>query len=115
MIDTLRNGLNSLFCVLNNEAFAPIVLAFGNLMRNRDYQQCSRCVMDTTDLQITFDELGHCNHCTEFLDKRSKHQYQGGESDTALDRLVESIKRAGKGNEYDCVIGVSGGTDSSYL
>lgn len=115
MIDTLGNALNSLFCLWNNEAFAPIFLAFGNLMHNRDYQQCSRCVMDTTDLQITFDEHGHCNHCTEFLDKRSKHQYQGGESDMALDRLVESIKRAGKGNEYDCVIGVSGGTDSSYL
>lgn len=71
--------------------------------------------MDTTDLQITFDEKGHCNHCIEFLEKRAKHKYQGKESDESLDRMVEAIKRAGKGNDYDCIIGVSGGADSSYL
>lgn len=71
--------------------------------------------MDTTDLQITFDEDGHCNHCTEFLEKRAKYKYQGKESDESLGRLVKAIKLAGKGIEYDCIIGVSGGTDSSYL
>lgn len=83
-------------------------------MRTRDYQICTRCVMDTTDLEITFDENGHCHHCAEFLEKRAKHKYQGKESDETLDRLVEDMKRAGKGSEYDCVMGVSGGTDSSY-
>lgn len=71
--------------------------------------------MDTTDLEITFDERGHCNHCTEFFEKRAKHKYQGKESDESLGRIVEKIKRAGKGRDYDCVIGVSGGVDSSYL
>jgi N-acetyl sugar amidotransferase len=83
-------------------------------MRTREYQQCTRCVMDTTDLEITFDENGHCHHCTEFLEKRAKHKYQGSASDEALDRLVEDMKRAGRGSEYDCVMGVSGGIDSSY-
>lgn len=83
-------------------------------MRTREYRQCNRCVMDTTDLEITFDEQGNCNHCTEFLTKRAKHKYQGKESDDALERIVEDMKRAGKGSEYDCVIGISGGTDSCY-
>ncbi len=71
--------------------------------------------MDTTDLQITFSENGHCNHCTEFLEKRAKYTYRGTESDELLARIVTDIKRAGKGRDYDCVIGVSGGADSSYL
>ncbi len=70
--------------------------------------------MDTTDPEITFDAEGFCNHCTEFLDKRAKHKYQGAESDEALARIVGDMKAAGKGKEYDCVIGISGGTDSCY-
>lgn len=83
-------------------------------MKPRSYQQCTRCVMDTTDPEISFDESGYCNNCAEFLDKRIKHKYQGEESDKALEHVIEDIKRAGKGREYDCVIGLSGGIDSSY-
>lgn len=86
-----------------------------NSVRERSYQECSRCVMDTTDPLITFDETGHCCHCVEFLERRAKHSYQGQESDVALDRILEKIKRAGRGKKYDCVLGVSGGADSSYL
>ena len=71
--------------------------------------------MDTTDLQITIGDNGYCNHCTEFLDNRVRHTYRGQESDAALNGLIATIKAAGKGNEYDCIIGVSGGSDSSYL
>lgn len=71
--------------------------------------------MDTTDLEITFDDRGRCSHCTEFIERRSRHNYHGKESDRRLDRLVNQLRRAGKKNEYDCVIGVSGGADSSYL
>lgn len=79
-----------------------------------EYQLCTRCVMDSSDPEIRFDENGVCNHCTEFLDKRAKHNYRGTQSDTELDRIVQAMKEAGKGSEYDCVIGVSGGIDSSY-
>ena len=78
------------------------------------YQQCARCVMDTTDLEITFDENGYCNHCIEFLSKRIRHKYQGESSDAALEHIVEAMKRDGKGKKYDCAIGLSGGIDSSY-
>ncbi len=84
-------------------------------VRAPNYQECSRCVMDTTDPQITFDNAGRCCHCNEFLDKRAKHSYHGKESDLALDELFETIKRSGRHKKYDCVIGVSGGVDSSYL
>lgn len=84
-------------------------------MPSRSYQQCVRCVMDTTDIEITFDDAGRCNHCTEFLDKRSRHIYHGKESDEQLGQLIAAIKGAGRNKRYDCVIGVSGGADSSYL
>jgi N-acetyl sugar amidotransferase len=71
--------------------------------------------MDTTDPEITFDESGNCCHCTEFLDKRSRHAYQGKTSDEALEKMVDEIKRSGRRQDHDCVIGVSGGADSCYL
>lgn len=71
--------------------------------------------MDTTDWEITFDENSFCNHCSEFLDKRAKYLYQGTTSDEELGGLIDAIKRAGSGKPYDCVIGMSGGADSSYL
>ena len=57
--------------------------------------------MDTTDLEIQFDENGYCNHCTEFLNIRAKYKYQGKESDERLEQIIEEIKRLGKGNDYD--------------
>jgi len=78
------------------------------------YQQCLRCVMDTSDPKITFDEMGHCCHCNEFIEIRSKHRYQGAASDQSLDQIIDDIKRAGRGRAYDCVIGISGGADSCY-
>ncbi len=46
-------------------------------VKNTDYQQCTRCVMDTSDPIIVFNEKGECNHCAEFIEKRSLHKYQG--------------------------------------
>lgn len=71
--------------------------------------------MDTTDLEIIFDENEYCNHCTEFLSIRDKYKYQGKETDEKLEHIIEEIKNSGKGSDYDCIIGLSGGVDSSYL
>lgn len=81
---------------------------------NMSYQICTRCVMDSSDIEITFDDKGICNHCTEFLEKRVHYKYQGAETDLKLQSLIEKIKKSGKGKEYDCVVGISGGIDSSY-
>ena len=81
----------------------------------RPYQRCTRCVMDTTDSKITFDENGVCDHCRNF-DKNIKPYWHADEE--RLDELMEMaqvIKEAGKHSEYDCILGLSGGADSSYL
>lgn len=83
-------------------------------MNELKYQQCKRCVMDTTDPEIVFDNNGYCNHCNDYFENLSKRIYQGVTSDQKLALIVEEIKKSGKNNEYDCIIGVSGGIDSSY-
>ncbi len=82
---------------------------------DENYQICSRCVMDTSDPEIIFDNNGICNHCTEFINITSKNIYQGTETDLKLKKIVCDIKRKGKNSKYDCLIGVSGGVDSSYV
>lgn len=79
-----------------------------------EYKQCTRCLMDTTDPEIRFNEQGECNHCTEFIQTRSSHNYQGAKSDAELAMWVSRMKKDGKGKKYDCVVGLSGGVDSSY-
>lgn len=81
----------------------------------KNYQQCTRCVMDTSDAEITFDSNGVCNHCTGYFEKTSKLVYQGESSDQKLKELVQKMKDRGKGNSYDCLIGISGGIDSCYV
>jgi N-acetyl sugar amidotransferase len=71
--------------------------------------------MDTTDSKITFDSTGLCDHCQNFY-AVIEPQWQRQIADTPkLNQLVETIKQEGKGKEYDCIIGLSGGMDSSYL
>jgi N-acetyl sugar amidotransferase len=79
------------------------------------YRICARCVMDTSDPEITFDERGYCNHCT-FYDQFTVREVLGAEEGARrLAPLVDQIKREGAGKRYDCVIGLSGGVDSSYV
>jgi N-acetyl sugar amidotransferase len=71
--------------------------------------------MDTSDPEVQFDHLGNCNHCNDFFANTSKLLYQGKVSDNILHKIVEKIKETGKKSEYDCLVGVSGGADSSYV
>ncbi|MBY0496023.1 MAG: N-acetyl sugar amidotransferase [Cyanobacteria bacterium] len=71
--------------------------------------------MDTTDTKIVFDADGVCDHCKTFYSKTLPNWHTGEHGRRLLDELVGNIKRAGKGNDFDCIIGVSGGIDSSYL
>ena len=79
------------------------------------YKRCSRCVMDTTDPDIFFDEKGFCNHCTKYFDAESKFVFKHDEGKKKLKEIVERIKESGRGKDYDCIFGVSGGVDSSYV
>lgn len=81
----------------------------------RKYQRCIRCVMDTTDSKITFDEKGVCDHCRNF-DKNIKPYWRPRENRFAeLEEIARKIRKAGEGHDYDCILGLSGGADSSYL
>jgi N-acetyl sugar amidotransferase len=81
-----------------------------------DVKVCSLSLMDNVaDPDITFDEKGICNYYYEYLRKASQRLRYSGEDKGALENLIEKIKNAGKGKDYDCIIGVSGGVDSTYL
>jgi len=71
--------------------------------------------MDTTDPDIEFDENGVCNHCRRFEKEIKPRWFPNETGKKKLDAIIEKIQKDSKGKEYDCVIGLSGGVDSSYL
>lgn len=78
-------------------------------------QRCVRCVMDTTDPEIRFNDEGVCSHCLQF-DQLSASIWSPDEKGAKLlEDMSEKIRAYGKGKEYDCIVGMSGGVDSSYL
>ncbi len=82
---------------------------------NQTPRQCVRCIMDTTAAGISFDELGVCNYCTDFLKTLGTYQPPTKEQlQTRFDELIGRIKAEGKGKRYDCIVGLSGGADSAY-
>lgn len=85
------------------------------MIQNPSYRICTRCVMDTSDPEITFDAQGHCNHCNEALHKLEQSYMPDARGQEKLEKLIDEMRRAGKGKEYDCLIGLSGGVDSSWL
>jgi N-acetyl sugar amidotransferase len=76
---------------------------------------CTHCVMDTTDPAITFDENGVCNHCRYFDAQIRPQLLPPARRDAKFRETIEEIKKAGRGRKYDCLLGISGGVDSSYL
>ncbi|NLV57670.1 MAG: N-acetyl sugar amidotransferase [Clostridiales bacterium] len=76
---------------------------------------CARCVMDGSDPSVTMDENGICNCCRRYDEQKALRGYRAGESERELEALVAQIKADGKGKEFDCIIGISGGVDSAYL
>ena len=81
----------------------------------KKYQQCTRCVMDTSDSSIAFDEQGVCNHCCHFDEVTRREWFPNEEGSRKWAATADQIRLAGKGQEYDCILGLSGGVDSSYL
>lgn len=84
-------------------------------MSNRNYRICTNCVMDTSDSKITFDEKGVCDHCNDFYSNVFPNWHTDERGRKGLDEIVLKIKKEGKGKDFDCILGMSGGVDSSYL
>lgn len=80
------------------------------------YNECTRCIMDNVnDPEIFFDKEGHCNYCNDYFQHVEKDSTK---KEFTLDQIrptIEKIKEEGKGKKYDCIVGISGGTDSAFL
>lgn len=79
------------------------------------YRRCNNCIMDTTDPEIKFDDKGVCDHCNNFYGNILPNWKPGSEGKKQLMKIVAKIIRDGKDKDYDCLMGISGGVDSSYM
>ncbi len=77
-------------------------------------QTCSRCVMDDSDPSIHFDDIGVCDHCHNFDQNIKPKWHEDINNVSKLNKLAKDIKKQGEGKDFDCIIGLSGGLDSSY-
>jgi len=84
------------------------------MKKSAPYQICSNCVMDTSDSKIVFDERGWCDYCRHFHATILPVWHPDQESEKRLFETAEKIRQQGKGKDFDCIIGLSGGLDSSY-
>ena len=82
---------------------------------SKELRRCTRCVMDTTDSAITFDSKGVCDHCRLFETSIIPSWNFGKDKSDALKQITEKIKLHGQNKSYDCILGLSGGVDSSFL
>ncbi len=79
------------------------------------HQVCTRCIYDSRVPNIHFDAGGVCNYCHQADGLSARYHTGRPEGEAALQKILARIKKAGRGRRYDCVIGLSGGTDSSYM
>ena len=82
--------------------------------KGKEYQICSNCIMDTSDPRISFDREGVCDYCNNFTTTIKPSWNTGEKGKAELAELTTKIKNEGKGKDFDCIIGLSGGLDSSY-
>jgi len=84
-------------------------------MEKYAYQICSNCVMDTTDTAIVFDDKCVCDHCNTYYSDILANWHPNEKGHAKLNGIITKIKKAGAGQDFDCIMGLSGGIDSSYL
>lgn len=82
----------------------------------KEFQRCTKCVMDNvSDDTITFDDKGVCNYWNNAVAQIGKVYFPNKEGEKRLHEMIAMLKKEGEGKEYDCLMGISGGLDSSYL
>jgi N-acetyl sugar amidotransferase len=82
---------------------------------NTNLKVCTKCIYDERVASIIFDENGVCNYCHQINELQQKYGTGEEKGEQKFLEIVKEIKKAGKGKKYDCIVGVSGGTDSSYM
>ncbi len=81
-----------------------------------EYKQCKRCLMDNaSDRTIKFDKNGYCNYCNDIIKRMPKEYFPNEKGKTMLNSIIFKIKEECKNDEYDCLVGLSGGIDSSFI
>ena len=84
-------------------------------MKKKAHQICTNCVMDTTDSKIIFNNKGVCDHCNTYYKDILPKWHTDEKGHQALEEIIVKIKKEGEGKDFDCLMGMSGGIDSSYL
>ncbi len=85
------------------------------VMSTRPYEICGNCIMDTSDSGIVFDSRGWCDYCNNYYSNIKQHWHTGERGEREIMRQADEVRRAGNGRDHDCILGISGGVDSSYL
>jgi N-acetyl sugar amidotransferase len=109
-----KNFKYPLYC--NQGPGKPGLSGLGNRKTNQNttYRICSNCIMDTSDPNITFDENGKCDYCRNYEENILPTWHTDERGKIELMKIAAKIKKEGKGKDFDCIIGLSGGPDSSY-
>ncbi len=124
-----NNETEVIISVAKHEAIAKQLLSLGvsdftvflegheyKYPKDNSYHRCCRCVMDNkSDSTILFDNNGVCNYCNSAYEKYDKIYFPNDKGQELLKQLIDEIKEEGKNKKYDCIMGLSGGLDSSYL
>ena len=84
------------------------------MVMSENYRICNKCVMDNSDPNIQFSPTGICNHCMEYEKIKTVRLFPPESRENRLSELISDIKNSGRNKDYDCVMGLSGGVDSSY-
>src|SRR5690348_110450 len=82
---------------------------------SKPYKICVNCIMDTSDSNIVFDERGWCDYCNNYHANILPHWRPNESNEAEIAPVIEQVKQHGRGRSHDCIIGVSGGVDSSYV
>ena len=85
------------------------------MSNSADYNICTNCIMDTSDSSIRFDSDGVCEYCNNFYNNILPSWHTDERGEKKLNKEIAKIKKDGIGKSHDCLIGISGGLDSSYL
>lgn len=81
----------------------------------RPYRICANCIMDTSDSNITFDSRGWCDYCNNYHANILPNWHPDERGLREIEKTMDRIRRDGRGRDHDCLIGISGGVDSSYV
>lgn len=114
VVDRLDKMFADKYATMISERYKPPAIRPGE-QKLASYRVCVRCVMDTSDPEITFDEDGVCNHCHQYASQIALYVKRDAAGWREMEDLAATIKAEGQGKPYDCIIGLSGGVDSTYV